>query len=436
MLFNTLSKKLAIPLISLSDSIKSQEESQSATDNGIVLTGSDYKGILSRLDFMLFRKSAVKKKVKELEEYGVCVSSILSVFPDVDNPLIVFNQSSQAENYCKDNILPKMDVSFKGIIKRILCLLGGNHPSVNSFILLTGNTDKFKKINSILNESKLHAQQDLLCITTSNPVFLSFSANAVPDYVVHHAELGDFELRQELHRVLEPIISKPLTQTIHEKQSYFVESGLPGKPWFQLLKNNKLSMNEIKVRSLNTLKDFEQRIKKVEHWTKSIDAVEIFNQQFEQSHAIRKFKPSIVSACSELVGSLPQEYVVKGSWQHGDYCINNLIFADDKTYVIDFEEFGDTLMPLQDIFSLALSFYIQREIQTLDLLALDLAYCLRATDKNLKPLLSLLFIYHLLFRLGAWGSNPNRAFICDWLQDILVKHIENPRVLFLEFLTD
>jgi hypothetical protein len=195
-------------------------------------------------------------------------------------------------------------------------------------------------------------------------------------------------------------------------------------------------MNEIKVRSLNTLKDFEQRIKKVEHWTKSIDAVEIFNQQFEQSHGIRKFKPSIVSACSELVGSLPQEYVVKGSWQHGDYCINNLIFADDKTYVIDFEEFGDTLMPLQDIFSLALSFYIQREIQTLDLLALDLAYCLRNTDKNLKPLLSLLFIYHLLFRLGAWGSNPNRAFICDWLQDILVKHIENPRVLFLEFLTD
>jgi len=428
MLFDTLSKKLAIPLTSFSDAIKYQ--AGSVTDNGIALNGSDFKGLWPRLVFMLFRRSAVKKKVKDLEENGVYVSSVLSVFPDLDNPLIVFNQSSKAEDYCKYNILPKMDWSFKGIIKRALFLLGGNHPSVNSFILLTSDNDKFQQINTMLADTSLNTQQDLLCITTSNPVFLSFSTNAVPDYVVHHAVLGDFELRQELHQVLGPLVSKPLAQTIKGEQSYFVESGLPGKPWFQLLKNSSLSMEDVKERSLKTLKEFEQRIGTIDAWTDVIDVIAIFNNQFSQSHAIREFTPFIVSACSELVKSLPDEYLIKGTWQHGDYCINNLIFNEKQTYIIDFEEFGDTSMPLQDAFSLALSLYIQREVQTFELLAEDLAYCLQGIDKKLTPLLSFLFIYHLLFRLGGWGDNPNRRFICGWLQDILIGHIESPRVLF------
>tara|TARA_R110001592_G_C13180877_1_gene750872 strand:+ start:55 stop:1365 length:1311 start_codon:yes stop_codon:yes gene_type:complete len=434
MLFDTLSKKLAIPLVSFSSSLKKAEEYQPATGNGIVLSGANFKGLWPRIAFMLFRRSAVKNKVRELEKDGIFVSTILSVYPDLDNPLIVFNQSSRAEHYCQDNILPKMDWTFKGVTKRVLFLLGNVHPSVDSFILITGNTDKFQQINTMLAESSLNAQQDLLCITTSNPVFLSFSTNAVPDYVVHHAESGDFELRQELHQALNPLVSKPLAQIIKGEQSYFVESGLPGKPWFQLLKSNSLSMDDVKKRSLNTLKEFEQRIGTIDHWNKSIDVIALFNRQFEQSHAIRQFAPSIVSACSELVNSLPEKYLVKGTWQHGDYCINNLIFAEKQTYIIDFEEFGDTSMPLQDAFSLALSFYIQRETQTLDLLAQDLVYCLQDTDKNLIPALPLLFIYHLLFRLGSWGENPNRSFICGWLQNILIEHIENPNLLFSDFL--
>jgi len=430
MLFDTLSKKLAIPLVSFSDSVKKTAELYPKTDYGIALNAADFKGLWSRVTFILFRKSAVKQKTKELEKHGFIVSTVLSVYPDLDNPLIVFNQSSRAEDYCKDNILPKMDWSFKGITKRVLFFLGNVHPSVDSFILLTTNNDKFQQINNILAESSFNAQQDLLCITTSNPVFLAFTTNTVPEYVVHHAEFGDFELRQELHHVLNSLVSKPLAEIVKGEQCYFVESGLPGKPWFQLLKSNSLSMGDIKNRALNTLKEFQQRIAVIEHWTESIDVIAIFNRQFEQSHIMRHFSPEIVSACSKLVNSLPEKYLVKGVLQHGDYCINNLIFSEKQTYIIDFEEFGDTSMPLQDEFSLALSFYIQRETQTLDLLAKDLAYCLEGVDKSIIPLLSLLFIYHLLFRLGSWGENPNRNFICGWLQNILVEHIENPQLLF------
>ena len=436
MLFDTLSKKLAVPLVSFSDSIKKVAEFHPESDYGIALNASDFKGLWSRVIFMLFRKSAVKQKKKELEKHGICISTVLSVYPDLDNPLIVFNQSSRAESYCKDKILPKIDWSFKGITKRVLLFLGNVHPSVDSFILLTSKNDKFQQINNMLAESALNAQRDLLCITTSNPVFLAFTTNDVPEYVVHHAEPDDFELRQELYHVLAPLVSKPLAKIVKDEQNYFVESGLPGKPWFQLLKSNDLNMDDIKKRSLNTLKEFEQRIAVIEHWTESIDVIAIFTRQFEQTNVLRQFSPKIVSACSKLVNSLPEEYLVKGTWQHGDYCINNLIFAEKQTYIIDFEEFGDTSMPLQDEFSLALSYYIQRETQTLDLLAKDLVYCLQHTSKTFNPLLPLLFVYHLLFRLGSWGNNPNRNFICEWLHNILVEHIENPKLLFSDLLID
>lgn len=433
MLFNTLSKKLAIPLVSFSDRMKPIEGLHTKGGYGIALNGKNYKGLLSRMTFMLFKKSAIQQKVKELESHGVCVSTVLSVYPNFSEPLIVFNQSSYAEQYCKDNILPKIDWSFKGIIKRLLYVLGGVHPSVDSFIMLTSNNDKFQTIHKVLAECSLNQPQDLLCITTSNPVFLAFSNINAPEYVIHNAEQGEFKIRQDLYKALNPKVSKPLAHIIKDEQSYIIESGLPGKPWFQLLKSKSLTMDDVKKRSFDTLKEFEQRVGSVEHWIGLINVVDVFNRQFKQSHSIRKFTSPIVSACSELVKSLPEEYQVKGTWQHGDYCINNLIFAEEQTYIIDFEEFGDTLMPLQDEFSLALSFYIQRETQTLDLLSKDIDYCLKGLDRNLIPLLSLLFIYHLLFRLGSWGENPNRSYICGWLQNILTEHIENPGRLFSKF---
>ena len=150
MLFDNLSKKLAIPLVSFSDSVKKTAELYPETGYGVALNVTDFKGLWPRVTFMLFRKSAVKQKVKELEKHGFIVSTVLSVYPDLDNPLIVFNQSSRAEHYCKDNILPKMDWSFKGITKRVLFFLGNVQPSVGSFILLTSNNDKFQQNNNML----------------------------------------------------------------------------------------------------------------------------------------------------------------------------------------------------------------------------------------------------------------------------------------------
>ena len=42
-------------------------------------------------------------------------------------------------------------------------------------------------------------------------------------------------------------------------------------------------------------------------------------------------------------------------WQHGDFSLNNLLVSEAAVSVIDFDEFGGTLVPLHDAFGLALS---------------------------------------------------------------------------------
>jgi hypothetical protein len=430
MQFNALSQKLAIPLYRFQDILDGDIDINSIIDCGIIIDSSLFSGIFSRIQYVLFRKSTIQKKIKRLEGMGLTSSAILAVYPDAESPLIVYNQNNSAEVYCSENILPKLDWSIKGIIKRILYITGQIHPSVNSFILIVGKSNQFQAMNNLLKHAELASHQDLLCITTSNPVFLSFSNQAVPDYVIHRSEEGEFELKQEIYHYLGGLVSQPLTEDYISGQNYLIEKGLQGKPWFQILKDKRFSTREVKSRSLKALAEMKNRMKTNPKWHAKVDVVTEFKLQFENTHSSRQFDQKVVRSCEQIVNSLSHPYIVDSTWQHGDFCINNIIFSKENTYLIDFEEFGDTHMPLQDEISLALSFYIQREIHDLDLLAEDLAYCLRSVELPLFEILPLLFAYHMLFRLGAWGNNPNRAFICGWMQNIFVKFLEDPEIIF------
>src|SRR5207237_1152587 len=55
--------------------------------------------------------------------------------------------------------------------------------------------------------------------------------------------------------------------------------------------------------------------------------------------------------CLEGLGEVP------GFWQHGDFCLNNLLVSPSALAIIDFDEFGYTLMPLHDQIGLALSLH-------------------------------------------------------------------------------
>jgi aminoglycoside phosphotransferase len=430
MQFNALSQKLAIPLHRFQDILAGELDINAINDCGIIIDSSLFTGLFSRIQYVLFRKTTILKKIKRLENLGLSSSAILAVYPDAESPLIVYNQKNKAEAYCCENILPKLDWSIKGILKRILYVTGQVHPSVNSFILIVGKSNQFQAMNQLLKRAHFTSQQDLLCITTSNPVFLSFSNQSAPDYVIHRSEEGELELKQEIHHYLGSLVSEPLVEDYISGQNYLIEKGLHGKPWFQILIDKRFSALEIKERSLKALAEMKNSIKNNESWHVKVDVVKEFKSQFEKSHANRQFDQVVVKSCEKIVRSFASSYTVDSTWQHGDFCINNIIFSHENTYLIDFEEFGDTHMPLQDEISLALSFYIQREVHDLDLLAEDLEYCLKSAEADLIELMPLFFAYHMLFRLGAWGNNPNRAFICGWMQKLFFTFLSEPERVF------
>jgi hypothetical protein len=424
--FEKLSQKLNIPLVSFSD-ISTMNATQS--DYGIVLDSNAFRSIFSRIKFLFFRQLWVKQHLDELRSKGVNVSKTLAVYPDVSSPLIVFTPDSSAASYCYENVLPRIDNSKKGLLKKVLFFIGKIHPSLDSFIFTVGESDKFEQISAMLDSSGYSNQASLICITTSNPVFLAFSDKTHPDYAIHNTQAGELKKRQEIYNVLGSLISKPVDEINSHEQTFFMESGLPGKPWFQLINSKQFSMIDIKERACNALISFKNKVESYENWNCAIDIQAVFFAQFAESHGLRNFSPEIEGFCQELSDITPKSTMVSG-WQHGDFCINNLIFSNAETYIIDFEEFGDTLMPLQDELSLALSFYIQRSEQSFEFLEQDLAYCLKPVDKSLLPFMPMLFTFHLLFRLGQWGENPNRNYICNWLHNILQEYVSDPQRLF------
>jgi hypothetical protein len=101
---------------------------------------------------------------------------------------------------------------------------------------------------------------------------------------------------------------------------------------------------------------------------------------------------------------------VHASWQHGDFCLNNLLVSSHAISVIDFAEFGDTSMPLQDEIGLALSLYMlaPREARTVSLRD-HLNACLDdgqkpAAEESLRGLL----LYYFIRRINRSHGQPNR----------------------------
>jgi hypothetical protein len=101
------------------------------------------------------------------------------------------------------------------------------------------------------------------------------------------------------------------------------------------------------------------------------------------------------------------------SWQHGDYCLNNLLVDDSRISIIDFEEFGTTSMPLQDELGLALSTYLlaPRSARTVPLHE-HVQACVEnaiGAEPELAKQIPGLFLYYLLRRVNLCHGHPTRA---------------------------
>jgi len=299
-------------------------------------------------------------------------------------------------------------------------------------------------VNTIITEY-LPMEFDLndvsfISITTSNPVYLVFINESTPSYVIHELKgnehLGILKLRKELYSVLAESVAKPYGITKIDSVYYFIESGLNGKPWFQLVSalKNEAAWLDIKRKAKESLNYFKDAISNEDKWCKVINlASELKTQFLETQQCNRLLIPEVESLVNKLSDILIDVNELNGTSQHCDYCINNLLFDKNRAYIIDLEEFGQTSVPLQDELSLALSFYLIKpddDKSTLKSIIFDCISDCGYSNDELKEILPSLYLYHLLFRLGDWGNNARREKFCQWITDLLNEFVINPECFF------
>ena len=201
-------------------------------------------------------------------------------------------------------------------------------------------------------------------VCCTNSTILAFDRSQIfPKYVVR---VGDevslrryWEKLTALNQLLPQIIPAAVCLSqVAESQWALVQAGVPGTPWFTLssrTKNTKESQRLI-TRSLDVLRTFHAAVNTQPGWSVDLTVVDAFESDLEKNYAGGiVFPVSAMDQISNARVSLREFDTLSCHWQHGDFCFNNLMFHGDATYLIDFDDFGKSALPLLDQIGLAFS---------------------------------------------------------------------------------
>jgi hypothetical protein len=202
------------------------------------------------------------------------------------------------------------------------------------------------------------------CVRTTRPKYLVFGVDADrPACVVQFGAVEAMEREHRalslLHPVLPDLVAAPLACVVWRGSlSVQVQSGLSGLPWFRLADRVRSARewNSLGRRAIATLARFHQAVREVAEWTGSVQP----GMELRRQATICEMHDTGLSArardcIDEAAEQLDDLGTRRHFWQHGDYCLNNLLVSRSGLAVIDFEEFGGTLMPWHDEIGLALS---------------------------------------------------------------------------------
>jgi aminoglycoside phosphotransferase (APT) family kinase protein len=258
-------------------------------------------------------------------------------------------------------------------------------------------------------------------IETTRPVFLVFSGDASkPDYVVHVGPAADARRIHEalvaLHPLVGDLVPEPLAVTPwHAGQHLQIERGVSGLPWFTIASrfNTASDRLALRVRALAALQQLQLAFESVPGWRQSVCPADELGRQAQACDDRGIALPVPVRRhIDKAVAQLQALSYVTWPWQHGDFCLNNLLVQPASIAIIDFEEFATTAVPLHDEFGLALSVHDLVPIAGRTL-ADDVQQCIASTlagHPDLRPFTDMLFLHHLLWRIN-FCDQPNRRAI-------------------------
>ena len=261
-------------------------------------------------------------------------------------------------------------------------------------------------------------------VQTTRPLFLVFANDAAcPACVVQLGPQREIERAHRtlttLHQRLPRLVPASLACGPGPGGTYaHIQSGLPGTSWFRIRDRFRepSEWSGLADRAVQALRHLHTAVQASAEWHARVCPGEALRGQraaYVAQHV--PLAPHVSSLVDASARDLDRLDAIPWFWQHGDFCLNNLLVAGDRLGIIDFEEFGETAVPLHDQFSLALSLhdFAPARGHRSDVAAI-VAACIQPTlvrHSWLAPHTAGLFLHHLLWRINQCRDRPGRAAI-------------------------
>ena len=272
------------------------------------------------------------------------------------------------------------------------------------------------------------------CVCTTRPKYLVFNDKArQPACVV---EFGPAErlvrvdgILTELHRRFPGGIARPLVCTSWRNGTYVqIQEGLAGMPWFRLSDGltSAADWRAVIDRAVAAMLRLHSATRDVPAWSDRVLAGAELRRQAVLSRRDGSLLSDRVLQCvADWSRELDANGPMASCWQHGDFSLNNLLVAEQTVSVIDFDEFGGTLVPLHDAFGLALSVPLSQNESCPLSVADCVAQCVEPARRDEAvgaAHLPGLLMHHLLWRINQCHGLERRAalrhILLGWAEDL------------------
>lgn len=256
-------------------------------------------------------------------------------------------------------------------------------------------------------------------VSTTNIVYLVFSKDSnKPDFAVRPLkELVDYNRFHQdivMYEMLGQLVPEPIEILNFDGADYSLHRGIAGVPWFKVkyLYGRREDWEQLRGLSLKALLDFNETLLSSENMTVTFE--------------INKVVPEVLASFSKCSPKIYQDYKVRFEnlltdlddldglifpKQHGDFCLNNLIFDRSSYTIIDFEDFGLFNIPCYDAITLARSLNDAQPSSSSRSLHSEIDDCLAALSMDrvlTRDQLDALHLLHLMCRLGYWSDIESR----------------------------
>jgi Phosphotransferase enzyme family len=281
-------------------------------------------------------------------------------------------------------------------------------------------------------------QLSVAALSATHPKFLVFDRDrSRPACVVEMGPVAQMRRHHEvllaLHARIPSLVPEPLACTQWDLGSAIcVQGGLPGLPWFALRREYRgaRQWQMLLEHAVRALCLFQMAARCEREWTATVHPGDALRSQARAcADAGLTFDPAVISLVMRRAERLDDLGAVDSQWQHGDFSLNNLLVSPESVGIIDFDEFGETSMPLHDEFGLALSMRLSQDGACELPWSSCLGTCVRyAAERGRYDELTVegLLLHHLLWRIRRSLASPARKGLRQSLVTMLDAFVANP----------